>query len=87
MIKLFNCSQDHSKLYLLLEYCEGGDLIEFIQNHWARITPALKIFYIAEIVSILEYLQGVGIIHRDLKPQNIMLGKDGHLKLIDFATA
>lgn len=47
----------------------------------------MRIFYVAEIVSILEYLHGVGITHRDLKPENIMLSKDGHIKLIDFGTA
>lgn len=47
----------------------------------------MRVFYIAEIVSILEYLHKNGITHRDLKPENIMLSKNGHMKLIDFGTA
>lgn len=40
--------------------------------------------YAAEIVLALEYIHNLGIIYRDLKPENIMLGKDGHIMLVDF---
>ena len=44
-------------------------------------------FYIAQIILQLEYLHSKKIIYRDLKPENLMIGKDGYLKLIDFGTA
>lgn len=44
-------------------------------------------FYIAQIVSTLEFCHKNGIIHRDLKPENILVTKNGHLKFIDFFTA
>jgi 3-phosphoinositide dependent protein kinase-1 len=50
-------------------------------------TEEMRVFYVAEIVSVLEYLHGVGVTHRDLKPENIILSKEGHLKLVDFGTA
>jgi 3-phosphoinositide dependent protein kinase-1 len=46
-----------------------------------------RVFIVAQIVSIIEYLHSVGVVHRDLKPENIVLTKEGHLKLIDFGTA
>lgn len=46
-----------------------------------------KKFYIAELVLILEFLHRNGIAHRDVKPENLMLGPDNHLRIIDFGTA
>ena len=44
-------------------------------------------FYIAEIVLAVEQLHTMGIIYRDLKPENVLLDKDGHIKLTDFGFA
>lgn len=44
-------------------------------------------FYAAEIVSALEYLHARNIVYRDLKPENLLLAKDGHLKITDFGFA
>lgn len=44
-------------------------------------------FYAAEIVSALDYLHAHGIAYRDLKPENLMLTKDGHIKMVDFGFA
>ena len=87
IIKLKQCLQDGKYLYYVVEYCHGGDLTKFIKTNEQKITEELRVFYISEIVSILEYLHKAGITHRDLKPENIMLSKNGHLKLIDFGTA
>ena len=87
IVKLSKCFQDSKILYYILDYCSGGDLTSFITMNEQRVTEELRVFYIAEIVCILEYLHSKKIVHRDLKPENILLEKDGHLKLIDFGTA
>ena len=75
IVKLLNCFQDRRNLYFGLEFCEGGDFTTFINNNQHRITDEMRIFYIAEIVVILEYLQKIGVIHRDLKPENLLVTK------------
>jgi 3-phosphoinositide dependent protein kinase-1 len=42
----------------------------------------LSQFYVAEMVSVLEYMHSKGVVHRDLKPENMLLSKDYHLKLV-----
>ena len=92
--KLKYTFQDKANLYFIQEFCEGGEFINFIKLNINKLTEEVKIFYIAEIVNILEYLHTNGITHRDLKvtsfsiqPENLMLDSKGHLKLIDFGTA
>lgn len=87
IITLSKCFQDGKYLYYALEYCHGEDFTIYIKKYNEQLTDEIKRFYVAEIVSVLEYLHSVGITHRDLKPENMMLSKEGHLKLIDFGTA
>ena len=47
----------------------------------------MKVFFMAEVVVALEYLQKINVIHRDLKPSNILMTSSNHIKLIDFGTA
>lgn len=77
--------QNASSLYLILEYCEGGDLESLMEKR--KISELEAKFYIAEVVLGLEHLHNLGIIYRDLKPANILLDSQGHVKLADFGLA
>ena len=84
VVKLFYAFQDHEKLYLILEYAQGGELFEHLrlQGMFEEDTAA---FYLAELVLALEHLHGtVGVVYRDLKPENCLLDAEGHLLLTDF---
>ncbi|EWC47279.1 hypothetical protein DRE_03398 [Drechslerella stenobrocha 248] len=84
VVKLFFAFQDHQKLYLILEYAQGGELFNYLAAE--RIFPEdTAAFYSAEIVLALDHLhRNVGVVYRDLKPENCLLDASGHLLLTDF---
>ena len=84
VVKLYYAFQDHEKLYLILEYAQGGEL--FTRMSIERMFPEdTAAFYLAEMVLALEHLHHtVGVVYRDLKPENCLLDSDGHLLLTDF---
>jgi protein-serine/threonine kinase len=75
--------QTLSKLFLILDYCAGGDLSSHLMKEKKFPESRAKI-YVCEIVLALEELHKNDIIYRDLKPDNIVLDKDGHALLTDF---
>lgn len=86
IIRLHFTFQDDRSLYMGMECCYGGELFHQIKER-GRIPFEHAQFYAAEVLDILEYIHNHGIIHRDIKPENLLLGNDGHIKLIDFGSA
>ncbi|KAL6009691.1 hypothetical protein ACLOJK_000120 [Asimina triloba] len=70
-------------LYLVMEYLNGGDLYSLLRNLGCLDEDMARV-YLAEVVLALEYLHSLNIIHRDLKPDNLLIAKNGHIKLTDF---
>lgn len=87
IVKLISTFQSKHKLYFVLEYIQNNDLSDLIKR--INILPSnLSKQIISELVNVIEYLHcTMKISHNDLKPGNIMLDKNNHIKLIDFATA
>ena len=84
VVKLYYAFQDHEKLYLILEYAQGGELFTRMQTE-QMFPEDTAAFYMAEMVLALEHLHhNVGVLYRDLKPENILLDAEGHLLLTDF---
>ncbi|MCJ1354403.1 MAG: serine/threonine protein kinase, AGC [Icmadophila ericetorum] len=84
---LITTFSDHDSLYMLLDYCPGGEVFTYLRRA-RRFNESVSRFFAAEIVLILEYLhEQEGIAYRDLKPENILIDADGHLKLVDFGFA
>lgn len=78
---------DEQCLYMLLEYCPGGEIFSFLRRAKRFNEPTAQ-FYAAEIVLVFEFLHDVeGVAYRDLKPENLLLDADGHVKLVDFGFA
>jgi tRNA A-37 threonylcarbamoyl transferase component Bud32 len=84
VVKLFYAFQDHEKLYLILEYAQGGELFHHLQTE-RMFSEDTAAFYMAQMVLALDHLhRTVGVVYRDLKPENCLLDSEGHLLLTDF---
>ena len=83
IVKLNYAFQTSEKLFLLLDYCPGGDLLKQLQIQ-TRFSEEKAKFYICEIILALGELHKHNIIFRDLKPDNVVIDKEGHALLTDF---
>ena len=87
--------EEMNKIFLVMEYCEGGDLFNYIiKNPQGKLDDKNTINIIIQILDALNYLHNeVKICHRDLKPENMLIKNNGNgnnkpiIKLIDFGTA
>eukprot|EP00884_Botryococcus_braunii_P018896 jgi/Botrbrau1/5690/Bobra.0071s0024.1 len=88
IVDLIGTFSDSENVYLLLSYIPGGELLRHLTKApGQRFSTETARFYTASIVLALEYLHGQKIVYRDLKPENLLLDKDGYVKLCDFGLA
>ncbi|NXW64626.1 KGP2 kinase, partial [Eurystomus gularis] len=86
IVGFFGTFRDGQYVYLLLEFCQGGELWTKLREVRCFEEP-VAVFCCACVVEALEYLHGRGIVYRDLKPENLMLDQRGYVKLVDFGFA
>uniref|UniRef100_A0A146ZHT7 non-specific serine/threonine protein kinase n=1 Tax=Fundulus heteroclitus TaxID=8078 RepID=A0A146ZHT7_FUNHE len=75
--------QTPDRLCLVMEYANGGELFFHLSRDRVFTVEKAR-FYGAEIISALEYLHSCNVVYRDLKLENLLLDKDGHIKITDF---
>lgn len=86
IVNLLATFQDDARLFLLLEFINGGELFSHLRTE-GRLPDSDAKFYAGEIVLAFAYLHGKNIIYRDLKPENLLIDSDGHIKVTDFGFA
>ena len=86
LVGMVFCFQTEERVYFVLPFIQGGELFQHLRKY--KYFPEKNVQFYASIIGLsLEYLHKRGIVYRDIKPENILLEKDGYLKLIDFGMA
>ncbi|POM70372.1 AGC/NDR protein Kinase, partial [Phytophthora palmivora] len=83
LVTLHYSFQDDHRLYMVMEYLPGGDLMGLLMKE-DTLNEATTRFYAAEMVLAIQSVHDLGYIHRDMKPDNVLLDAHGHLKLTDL---
>lgn len=86
IVQLYDMGEADGCPYLIMEYVDGTDLKDFIKQHFP--IPYQEVVDIMEqVLDAVSAAHKAGIIHRDLKPQNILINKQGQVKITDFGIA
>lgn len=83
IVNLNYAFQTKDKLYMILDYINGGELFFHLKKE-GRFSESRVKLYAAEIVCALSHLHSLDIVYRDLKPENILLDAEGHICITDF---
>ncbi len=92
IVHVYDCFSANETAYLVMEYLDGITLSEYLKKETAvspqgRIAPEKAISMLTPVMLSLQRVHDSGMIHRDIAPDNIMLLKDGGVRLIDFGAA
>lgn len=85
IITVYDFGEIEGLFYLVMEYVDGADLRRVLQQGRLGAAEALRI--VPVICDALQYAHANGVVHRDIKPGNILLDRDGRVKIADFGIA
>ena len=86
IVRVYDSFEANNTAYIIMEYLDGETLTDFL-NREGKIPVEKAVALMTPVIRSLESVHKVGIIHRDIAPDNIMITKDGKVKLIDFGAA
>ncbi|KAJ6334713.1 hypothetical protein OIU78_011556, partial [Salix suchowensis] len=87
LIKFYDAFEDANNVYIVMELCEGGELLDRILARGGRYTEEDAKAIIVQILCVVAFCHLQGVVHRDLKPENFLFtsgSEDADMKLIDF---
>ena len=85
IVKLHYAFQDDKYLYFVMDFIDGGDMFSIVK-YQGKLDENIVRTYAAELILAIEYLHSRNIMYRDLKLENIMIDRQGHIKLIDLGS-
>ena len=83
VIKVHEMCESNEYFLIIMEYCEGGELFNYIVEN-QRLSEEETAYFFYQLINGIEYIHSKGIVHRDLKPENLLLDGNKVLKIIDF---
>ena len=83
VIKIYKITEELENYYIVMEYCENGELFNYIVAH-QRLSEEETSYFFYQLINGLDYIHHKNIVHRDIKPENLLLSKDNVLKIVDF---
>ena len=87
IIKLYDVFENEKYIYIIMEYCAGGDLFSYIEKRGFKLKEERAAEIIHKLCTTVYFLHQYGIVHRDLKPENILMTDDtdtADIRLVDF---
>ena len=88
IIRLYDIFENIDYIYIIMEYCPGGDLFTYLEKRKFRLPEERAAIIMKKMCDAVFYFQSYfGVIHRDLKPENVLMtseGEDGDIRLLDF---
>jgi serine/threonine protein kinase len=86
IVTIYGCGQHHQQPYIVMEYVDGEVLADIIRQR-RNLALSDKLSYLAQICAGLHHAHAAGIVHRDVKPANVMVDRQGVVRILDFGIA
>lgn len=83
VIRVFDVVESHARIYVVMEYCEGGSLLDYVRGK-KRLSEAEACAFMHQVLRGLENCHENGVVHRDVKLENLLLDEEARMKIIDF---
>ena len=87
IIRLYNVFENADYMYIIMEYCSGGDLFSYLENRNFRVSEKRASTIIHKMSTAVYYMHSFGVAHRDLKPENVLMtseDEDSDIRILDF---
>ena len=87
IIRLYNVFENEDYMYIIMEYCSGGDLFSYLEKRNFRVSEKRASTIIHKMSTAVYYMHSFGVAHRDLKPENVLMtseDEDSDIRILDF---